>query len=350
MAKQSLASGNFRNEYNDDEERRQSSICDFSKPSVRWGWGIFSFSAILVSIILICVSLKKLSSTEYGVAYDRWEKVLINATKTGGLHAGPPGYRFIKFPSTQITTDLQDICVSRDGLRVAFDVTFQYQMPADRIVDAVEEFRDFKTWSKVVEAAGNSAVQHTCSEFNVTDFQGMRGIIQDSMLENIRVKLQGSSTKITSDGVYALASSLQLRNVELPGEYKNAIASKQRAEEDILLATNQRKQEITRASTELKAAQQEQTKILNTAYNTGNVTILESNLKAEETLFAFEKEQQVLMEARARFGLSSNGILAYMSNQLYASMDKLAVSTEEPARISRKGLLSEASIPADGRI
>jgi len=262
-------------------------ICDFSEKPVRVGWGICSITTLIVAAVLIGVSLKKLSSVEYGVEYDKWTKTLDEAAKSGGLHAGPPGYTFIKFPSTQIGLDLLDTCVSRDGLRVQFDVTFQYQMPEDRIVDAIEQYRDFKTWSTVVEAAGNSAVQHTCSDFNVTDFQTVRTLIQDAMQTNLRIKLEGSLNGTTDEGVYALASSLQLRNVILPSQYTDAIASKQRAEEDIALAKNQRTQETTKANTEKLAAEEEARKIRDSAYyNTGNVTLIEQadDLKAQVSL------------------------------------------------------------------
>jgi len=318
------------------------SFLDCSRPAVRNIWLTLFICAVIVSIALIATSLKKLTSIEYGVEYDRWAKTLDDAAKTGGLHAGPPGYYFIKFPSTQITSDLSDTCVSRDGLRVKYDVTFQYQMPEEYIVDAIESYRDFKTWSQVVEAVSESAVQHTCSEFNVTDFQSKRTVIQDAMHLSLKIKLEGSENAITDDGVYALANSLQLNNVDIPQEYKDAIVSKQRAEEDIALAKNQRRQETTRAQTEKLAAEEEARKIMETAYNTGNVTIIEADLKAQETLFAFSKEKEILKQAQTNFNLTTNGILGYMSNQLYAkSTGRLDVSVGEPSRLSRKSLLKD---------
>lgn len=87
---------------------------------------------VIIFIVLmgiLAASLKKLQTTEYGVEYNVHKKVLADAAETGGLHIGPPGYRFIKYPSTQITVDLPtDTCVSRDGLRVEVEITFQYQV------------------------------------------------------------------------------------------------------------------------------------------------------------------------------------------------------------------------------
>ena len=156
-------------------------------------------------------------------------------------NSGPPGYKFIKFPATFVTVDLEDTCVSLDGLRVQYEVTFQYQAVADLMYDAVIKYRDFSKWNRVVRSAGSSAVQHTCSNFTISAFQNKRGDIQRLMEDNLRLKVEGEEGR---GGVYARAVSLQLRNVELPVEYQGAVAEKQSAEEDIALAQNQRKQEV----------------------------------------------------------------------------------------------------------
>jgi len=262
-------------------------------------------------------------------------QVLDDAAKTGGLHAGPPGFEFIKFPSVFVTVDLPNgVCVSKDGLRVEFQVTFQYQMPIEWVKPAVLKYRDFDKWATVVEAAGSSAVQHTCSEFEITNFQNQRGVIQTRMEENLRLKLEGPD-RAGIDGVYARAQSLQLRNVELPSEYQNAVSEKQAAAEDIELAKNQRTQERTKANTELLSAKKQAQKIMDTARNEANVTLTEAKLKAEETLFAYETEAAVLVRVKALLNLSTQGLLAHMSNRLYATVPSLKVSAGEPAKMSR---------------
>ena len=291
---------------------------------------------MFISIILIAVSLQRLGSTTYGVEYDKWAKRLDDATKLGGLHLGPIGYRFIKFPSTQISESVEDICVSRDGLRVQFMVTYQYQMPVQNLLPVVEKYRDYKQWGMVVEAAGISAVQHTCSQFNITNFQTKRDLIQEAMFQNLRLKLEGSNETEPTHGVYARAVSLQLKNVNLPTEYKGAVSEKQSAEEDISLAINERTQQVTIARTELLAAQEEAIKIQDRANNDVNVTLAEAKLKADEIEYSFQKETEVLTQAKANFNLDDNGVISYKANQLYAKVEDLTVMAGEPAKTSLK--------------
>eukprot|EP00541_Cyclophora_tenuis_P014533 CAMPEP_0116541814 /NCGR_PEP_ID=MMETSP0397-20121206/680_1 /TAXON_ID=216820 /ORGANISM="Cyclophora tenuis, Strain ECT3854" /LENGTH=346 /DNA_ID=CAMNT_0004065775 /DNA_START=98 /DNA_END=1138 /DNA_ORIENTATION=- len=309
--------------------------CDTLTKRILW-CSFLGVPILILSVVLLSLSLKKLNSTQYGIQYNRYKKQLDDAVRTGGLHAGPPGYRFIKFPSTFTTVDLPGAtCVSRDGLRVEFSVTFQYQMPREWLVEAVLRYRNFERWATVVQAAGNSAVQHSCSEFDISNFQNKRGVIQSTMETNLRTKLEGTKDD-GSDGVFARAISLQLSNVELPSAYRTAVAEKQQAAEDISLASNQRTQETTKAQTELLTAQEEARKILDTARNDAEVTLTEARLKANETLFAFTTEAEVISRVKSALNLTTDGVLAYLANDLIAEASNLTVAATEPAKFSRR--------------
>lgn len=308
-----------------DEQRKKRKIC----------YGVGAFVILSVVIGLVVSSLSKVENTEYGLQYDIHAKELDDAAKSGGLFLGPPGHRFVKFPSTFITVDLDErICVSYDGLLVNFSVTFQYKMTDYNLLPAIEKYRDYGKWADTVEEAGLSAIHHSCSEFQVTEFQSKRGIIQDRMLDNLKLKLQGDESG--QDGVNAEAVSLQLRFVGLPLAYNDAVAEKQSAEEDIAVAIAQRKQETTKADTQLLQAKEEARRIIDTANNEAEVLLTEALLQAEETLFAFEKEADALLEVKQSLNFTTEGVLAYLSNMLINESPSLSVTTEEPVRMSRK--------------
>lgn len=90
-----------------------STCCDTYQK--KWCWGISIGAIFVLGLVLLIMSLQRLESTEYGLEYHPRRKELDEAAKQGGLHAGPPGFEFIKFPSTFI--------VSSIGTR-AFDMTF----------------------------------------------------------------------------------------------------------------------------------------------------------------------------------------------------------------------------------
>lgn len=323
-----------------DEKSSQSSSSNFQmSDNQKKACCAFFFVLVCVSIGLLASSLKKVETTEYGIEYDIHKKELDEAAKSGGLFAGPPGYRFIKFPSTFITVDLDDrTCVSNDGLLVVFSVTFQYQMTEANLYPAIIKYRDYGKWADTVEEAGLSAMHHSCSEFQVTEFQSKRGLIQSTMERNLKLKLEGNPDT-NEEGVNAVAVSLQLRYIGLPALYQSAVADKQAAEEEISLAIAERRQEVTKANTALLTAKEEAKKILDTAINEAEVVLTEASLKAEETLYAFEKESETLVQVKTALNLTTEGVLAYLANMLISEASTLQVTTGEPAKLSRKDSL-----------
>eukprot|EP00588_Corethron_pennatum_P010886 CAMPEP_0194266232 /NCGR_PEP_ID=MMETSP0169-20130528/1205_1 /TAXON_ID=218684 /ORGANISM="Corethron pennatum, Strain L29A3" /LENGTH=161 /DNA_ID=CAMNT_0039006865 /DNA_START=570 /DNA_END=1055 /DNA_ORIENTATION=+ len=156
------------------------------------------------------------------------------------------------------------------------------------------------------------------------------------MFNNLKETLEGSNS--TGDmGVYTTAVSLQLLNLDIPNEYRSAVADKQSAEEDIQLAKNQRNQETTKARTELLAATEQVRQILDTANNEANITVREAVLKAEEIELSFQTEAIMIVNIKEALNLTTQGVLAYMANQLYENAPKLKVHATEPAYISWKG-------------
>ena len=247
----------------------------------------------------------------------------------------------MKFASTYINEDIANTCVSRDGLRVGFELSFQYQMTEENLYPAVIRYRDFYKWAEVVESAGRSAIQHACSEFNIASFQNQRGFVQTRMFENIKLKLEGDPTKADDFGVYAKAVSSQLRFLRLPSEYQQAVSAKQEAEEDIVFAINQRKQNITQSETELLLAELEAQKILESAANDAELMIMEAKLAAQETLYAYEQEAAILLDIKDSLGLTTEALLAYTATMLIEETSRLSLSAGEPARLSRKDELQQ---------
>lgn len=67
------------------------------------GWaGVIIFVALTLGLLI--ASFQKLESTQYGLQYHPRRKELDEAAKTGGLHVGSPGFKFVQFPSTYIVS------------------------------------------------------------------------------------------------------------------------------------------------------------------------------------------------------------------------------------------------------
>ena len=167
------------------------------------------------------------------MAYDWHTKSLADEAMLGGLHLGPPGFKFIKFPSTYLGFDIvNSTCVSKDGLRVQFSVTFQFQLPMEWVKPVVEKYKDLGSWYPVVVAAGRSSVQHTCSLFEISNFQNSRGVFRAAWRRSCARSSRDQTW--TASVVCTPAPSLQLSNIELPQDYRDSVTEKQQASESSL--------------------------------------------------------------------------------------------------------------------
>jgi regulator of protease activity HflC (stomatin/prohibitin superfamily) len=106
---------------------------------------------LLIILILIISSAKKLNSYELGIKYDHLAKRLSNTVNGEGLHFGVPGFTFIIFPSVYKTMEFRDIsvslsftitnemnlfinfliyfikCLNKDGVIIDVDVSYQFK-------------------------------------------------------------------------------------------------------------------------------------------------------------------------------------------------------------------------------
>lgn len=335
----------------EDEDNRQScmecflecnctcpSCIDFSDRRTKYAITGIVTVAVIIAIALIAASLKRISSTQFGVEYDIWKKELEAKSTPPGLYFGPIGYRFVKFSTRQILpASVSDTCLSRDGLRIDFEVSYQYKIKQEHVVEVVEKYRNSKNWQTVAEISARSAMLHTCSEYNVTSFQSQRLDIQNRIYDNIQTKFDGDQD---TPGLFATVTSVQLLDVTLPKEYKDAVTQKQRAEEDIKLAEFQREQLITRAETELMVAEKQAAIIKSRAETNAAIALIEANVTAAAAIFRFEAESYPLLNAKRFLELSTEGVLGYMANRLFQDAPSLdSVILAEPAIVSRKNLL-----------
>mmetsp|Transcript_8790 Transcript_8790/g.10201 ORF Transcript_8790/g.10201 Transcript_8790/m.10201 type:complete len:568 (+) Transcript_8790:39-1742(+) len=307
--------------------------CCSSENKKYWKYG--TIVILITAISLLAASLRQIKSIQYGVEYDTWAKTLDDGVQQAGLFLGPIGYRFIRFPSIQIQNTVEDTCVSRDGLRIEFSASYQYKLKKDMILDAILSFRDYETWKDFTDTAANSGIQTACSDWGVTDFQIKWQSVQNSMFLEVQKKLQGDENNDNHDGMYAEAIALQLTMVKFPEEYMYAVRKKQAAKEDVALAIQQRIQETIRARTGLLVAEREAEILMDRAYNTANVTLTQAGYTADQTKFMFDRESMVLSQAKSFLSLDANGVLGFMSNQLYEKVPALRTRMTAPAVVSQ---------------
>ena len=86
-----------------------------------------------------------------GIAYNTYQKTLSSTTQKAGLHNGPPGFEFIKFPSVFKTLEFaDDVCLNKEGVEIVLQIEFQYRARPQRLRDIVMEFKDHSGYVKML--------------------------------------------------------------------------------------------------------------------------------------------------------------------------------------------------------
>ncbi|XP_053385379.1 uncharacterized protein LOC123539069 [Mercenaria mercenaria] len=290
---------------------------------------VFAVIIVVMIIVLVATSLKKLSSDQIGLAYDTINKDLDKEAKTEGLHNGPPGFEFIIFPSVYKTLTFDNLrCLNADGVIITLDVTYQYKAKAQKLYDIVMNFKDYDGYKTVLQYTGESALHEACSYFNTSQFQAERGAFQEKVRDKIVEKYEV---------LYCDITDLQVSNIARPSEYESAIRSKERAREDIQVAFNERPRLITEAETEKREANTTAQIILDKANSDARILKARAEAEAEGIIQQYEKESEAYQQILSSSGLgfTVEGFISYMGVRVISSAkNPVYIGLQSPAKSS----------------
>ncbi|XP_057305170.1 uncharacterized protein LOC130642109 [Hydractinia symbiolongicarpus] len=285
---------------------------------------------IAISIGLIASSLKKLSTEEAGLQYDVHQHKLKSKVYTAGLHAGPPGYKFIKFPRVYRTISFPEVqCLNKDGLTIELSVQFQYlaSLKDEDLKGIIMEFKDHDNYKEVVQDAAQEVIHNTCSEFNVTEFQTSRVEFQNKILSSLQARLLSDFKTTVRD--------VQVSNIKRPSAYEKVVRDKEAAKQNIAVAEQERPRILTAANTKLKEAQTQANITLNKAHTDARIAITKANAEAEAIQNAYETEAKTYASIMIVQNLTVNGLLSYLSTRAVQTAKKdVFVNIDAPAKTS----------------
>ena len=262
-----------------------------------------------------------------GLQYDVVQHELSQEVRGEGLHFGPPGFDFIKFPAvfnTLVYSNL--VCLNRDGVQIRLNVSFQYRPLRNSIYALAFQFRNSSNYEEVIETEGASVVHTACSEFNTTELQTNRTQFEDVMRMRMELRVRKFFTNV---------SDVQVRNIFRPSAFEDAVRNKERARENVNVVRNMRTQRITEAMTTFREAQTNASITLDRAQSDARVTLTRAQTDAMAILDEFEREADSYARIVATQNLTVEGLLAYLGNRLIGeSQTPILGNVDPPAKSS----------------
>jgi regulator of protease activity HflC (stomatin/prohibitin superfamily) len=235
---------------------------------------IVSFVLLSSGLIWFTMSFETVDVTEYGLkqhSIDRW----IDETQIyeAGRHDVGIWFDMIRFPATvqvveyfspepgEIRTSSESPLGSRsnDGLLISIEVAFHYKLRKNQLLNLYKEFAN--TYHDRYIGEGRTSLRDAASFFNAIEFFNNRTGVQIVMEEILTESL---------NEMYADVVFLQLRDVNLPDEFEDALRRVQVAQQEFEIALFEQDAAIVRAQTRTLEAQAQ-----------ANITVLTAEANAE---------------------------------------------------------------------
>lgn len=228
------------------------------------------------------MSWKTVSQGEIGLKFYHWTQTVVGEpiVEPGMKYVGPLN-DLIRYPSVyqMMYFDKFDnyqpvphemvkppiLSRTYDGLKVNVKVSFQWKlMPshlkgiysilggADDLFDDMDRPEEKPSFVEAVVRFARGTLTRVCAEYTASDFFANQSVVGDRMLNELTKTFDKSEQNFV-----IMVQGLQLRSVDLPNEYENAIAETQKQEQEFETATAERAtKEMQLSTTVMKATQQ----------------------------------------------------------------------------------------------
>lgn len=282
------------------------------------------FLGIVLASILIGIAVKKVENDEVALVYNTISKSFdYNQTPLQqGRYFLPIGTKLFKFKRTFQLKSLEGNdsvdCVTRDGLEVNLEVTFQYRIKQDKLTSLfLLTGEDFEN---LIELQTLAAIRDTCGKWTSSDFYYQRQQVQDDI---------GQSVDTNLNTIYCDGGFLQLVNVKFDQSFVSAIQQVQVSSQDIIQALNERAQVITQAQTVLLQAEQTANIILIKARAEAQVRIIQANNEAQSINATMSSQKTAFYSLKQTLNMGTNALIDYVRLQSYQKIKRATIGVQQ---------------------
>lgn len=296
--------------------------------------------AIIFGIIAAATSFKIIPIAHVGIVYDTWNQRLEFADGSldsgqvfsEGRHSIGMTKKFITFPTTYQQVDFQAeqgqsiTVLSRDGLSLKLDVSFQFTL----IIDGNSLLALYMRWendfANAYKKIARNVIRDVAADYDAFQFFFNRSLIVADM---------NSEMDDTLRILGAQVNQVQLLDISLPTSFNSAIQQTEVTRTKINEAIVDRERIIIQAGTELLAAQ-EQAKVLLVQANTrASTTILQAEQEALVVASQIKAEELALLSYKDSLGLDTDELLSYLYLQaIQETKAKITMAAPAPVGVA----------------
>ncbi|KAL4493157.1 hypothetical protein ABPG72_003242 [Tetrahymena utriculariae] len=282
-------------------------------------------------VIMIFSSFASLEVNEYGLDYSYISKSIGKKAYPGGIHFLGVGHSFIKYPKTVLNLDYSNHegadypplkSRTSDGLEVILEISFQYKLEYESLYDLFHLYKD--NYSKIFSSIAVNTLTQTATYYTAYNF------FVD--IQKIGVKMQEELNDVFKKNCFASIEFFQLRSVDLPNQFEEAIQVSEVKKQQIQLAQAEKSRTIVELETLKMSASFQKNVTIN--YALGDAQAIEMNGKAQS--ISMKNVQNVntqqYKKLKKQLKLNNNQLLTYIKSKVVREYNGkgLAIALESP--------------------
>lgn len=233
-------------------------------------------------LILIILSLGKLSPIEYGLKRNMWTQYVDPNVYHGGRVLIGPWNTFVHFPSTVQTIEFSNRKAATnaplstrtlEGLELHLHVSFQYQLVREGLPSLYKLSR--QGFSKLYTKLAQDVILKGAAEYTAPQWWSLRQQIGHEITHRVQQRLAMAHAQVTG---------LQILVVDLPDQYEDAIVATQVQKQLVLTNGFTQQAEVIRAQIDVMVSEYQKniTVTLGGAYATANLTTKKASANAAQ--------------------------------------------------------------------
>jgi regulator of protease activity HflC (stomatin/prohibitin superfamily) len=312
---------------NQDRNEEGDIECACNTKPLCWLGSSFCCIGVLLVVILIPLSIKDVNHEEYALRYEGLTKELDTThVYEEGKYIFEPQTELFKYNKIVGTVAFRGDslleCLSKDGIIIYANVVFQYQLRKSELFDIFWEFGEESSLKELFVSVAKDSVRNVIARYEAIQFYGERSTIESAIGNQL-------SQDFIESGTHADITFLQLENYDFPDELSNAIFDKQRGEQDLDTANNEREGALTGAETALLLAEVEAEQRNIQAVAEGQKVILEAEASVEVISSKATAEATVILIAGEAEATSTQEVWEKRKVLFYTIKDTMGMTNDE---------------------
>jgi len=269
----------------------------------------------LTLLILLINSFSSLEFNEYGLDYSGISKSINPNPRSAGIFFLGIGHSFIRFPKTVQTLEYSKEKSANsgplqsrtsDGLEVILEISFQYKLNYTGIFDLYMSYGP--EYSKIFDRMGIDVLTDLATNYTAYDFFMER--------QQIGVAMQKALDLHFRTNCYSNIEFFQLRSVDLPDKFEDAIQLSEVKKQDIRKAQAEKEKTVVELETSRIKAEYQKNVTINLAEGEAKSIRAQNQADVDSFKLLAQAQAQSYQKLRAELGFEGAQLIEFIKAKL----------------------------------